>query len=58
MNSQVRGAYGFFKKARHHHGSGLVHSDYPRIAAQLEQILDPAGHFQKEKRAAGSQQPL
>jgi integrase len=38
--------------------SHVAKEDDVRIAAQLGEILDPSGPFQKNKGAAGSQQPL
>jgi Phage integrase family len=38
--------------------SHVARKDDVRIAAQLGEILDPSGPFQKNKGAAGSQQPL
>jgi hypothetical protein len=38
--------------------SHVASEDDLRVAAQLGEILDPSGPFEKTKRAAVSQQPL
>jgi len=52
------GAHGFFEKARHLHGSGLVHSDDPRLRPSQNEFCPLMHIFRKKKGLLGASNPL